>query len=175
MSLCLPCCPSSFIAPCQPCLWEVPRAVTLVIFILSVPTSAQNGSVKAGFTAYCPAKLLLAQELLLLGSSSFRNLHGLCYLLCLHNTLHCEVWSSHGHLGNSYMLELNPFYWRRKSDKIKRLAHVFEGCSPFSPRQLCLARPAQVSHAAEQDGGAFRCPWTRSDVGLTTPSCPGLQ
>lgn len=68
VALCLPCCLSSFIASC---LWDMPRALVAVLFILSVPTSAQKGAAKAGFTAHNPAWLLLDQEVLLPGSSSF--------------------------------------------------------------------------------------------------------
>lgn len=86
------------------------------------------------------------------------------HVLC--NTSHCEVWSSLGHLGYIYIYVcagIKSFYWRRKSDKIKSLVHIFDGCSQF----FC--------QAAEWDAGAFGCPLTRSDVGLIAPSCPGLQ
>lgn len=59
--------------------------------------------------------------------------------------------------------------WSRKSDKTRSLLHIIDGYSQFSPWPFCLAQRAQESQAAEQDAGAFGCPWTCSGGALTLP------
>lgn len=82
-------------------------------FILSMPTSAHKGDMKAGFIAYKPALLLLGQEQLrflevaLLETSTVSvTSHVSC------NMVHCEGWSSLGCLGNRIMKSQTGLGWK---------------------------------------------------------------
>lgn len=83
-------------------LWDVPRAVTLVLFILSVPRRvlrrlvSQHTTLPSSFWARSSSCL----EAALLETSTVSVTSHILY-----NTLHCEVWSSLGRLGNTYVQE----------------------------------------------------------------------
>lgn len=119
------------------CSLPVPRAVTLVLFIPSA-TICSEGCCEGWFHAW---HTTLSSSFWTRSSSSLEAaLLGISTVFVTshlsRNSLHCEVWSSPGHLLNTYVLELNPATGggrviRRKNDKIKSLVHIFDRCSQF--------------------------------------------